>query len=57
MPRCGKKRLDKIKAMMIVANAQSPSQKNHKRKETAYYFCDKCKSYHVTSIGRNESNI
>ena len=52
--KCGKRCFDKIKAMMVVANAQSSRQKNHNRKESAYYFCNKCNAYHVTSIGRNK---
>ena len=46
---CNKKKLDKIKAMMIVANAQKQTQKNFNRKEIRIYFCNECKSYHTTS--------
>lgn len=35
--------------MLIIANAQSPSQKNFKRKEIKYYFCYDCGAYHTTS--------
>lgn len=46
---CNKKKLDKIKAMMIVANAQKNKQNNFKRKEYRVYFCSDCNSYHTTS--------
>jgi hypothetical protein len=46
---CKKKKLDKIKAMLIIANAQKQTQKNFDRKEIRTYFCDECNSYHTTS--------
>lgn len=46
---CQKKKLDKISAMLIVANAQKQSQKNFKRKEIRVYFCLECKAWHTTS--------
>lgn len=46
---CNKKKLDKIKAMMIIANSQKQTQKNFKRKEIRVYFCKECDSYHTTS--------
>lgn len=46
---CNKKKLDKIKAMLIVANSQKRTQKNFKRKEIRVYFCRECKTYHTTS--------
>ena len=46
---CRKKKLDKIKAMMIVANAQKQTQLNFKRKEIRVYFCSECNAYHTTS--------
>lgn len=46
---CNKKKLDKIKAMMIVANTQKRTQKNFNRKEIRYYFCSECNCYHTTS--------
>ena len=46
---CNKKKLDKIKAMFIVANAQKSTQKDFNRKEVRIYFCEKCKAYHTTS--------
>ena len=46
---CNKKKLNKIKAMMIVANAQKQTQKNFNRKEIRIYFCNECKSYRTTS--------
>ena len=46
---CEKKKLDKIKALMIVANSKKHTQKNFHRKEIRVYFCAKCKAYHTTS--------
>ena len=46
---CKKKKLDKIKAMIIVANAKKATQINFNRKEIRYYFCNICLSYHTTS--------
>lgn len=46
---CMKKKLDKIKAMLIVSNAQKRTQKSFKRKEIRVYFCNECNSYHTTS--------
>jgi len=46
---CNKLKLDKIKALMIVANSQKRTQKNFKRKEIRIYFCDDCNYYHTTS--------
>lgn len=46
---CKKKKLDKIKAMMIVANAQKKSQKNFNRREVRFYHCSECNAYHTTS--------
>jgi hypothetical protein len=46
---CKKKRIDKIKAMLIIANANKRSQRNFNRKEVRYYFCETCKAYHTTS--------
>jgi hypothetical protein len=54
MPRCGKKCFDKIKAMMVVAFAQSSWQKNPNRNESRYYYCRVCNSYHVTSKKENK---
>jgi len=45
---CKKKKLDKIKAMLIVANSKKQTQKNFKRKEIRYYYCKYCKAYHTT---------
>lgn len=47
--KCKKKKVDKIKAMLIIANAQKATQKDFSRNETRYYFCDECKAYHTTS--------
>lgn len=46
---CHKKRLDKIGAMLVVANATKVSQKSHNRKEKRTYYCDECKAWHTTS--------
>jgi uncharacterized protein YlaI len=46
---CVKKKFDRIKALMVVANAQKPTQKNIKRKEIRVYYCTDCKAYHTTS--------
>lgn len=46
---CNKKKLDKISAMLIVANAQKQSQKNFKRNEIRIYFCEECHVWHTTS--------
>ena len=47
---CNKKKLDKIKAMLIVANAQKITQMNFNRREIRIYFCKDCNAYHVTSM-------
>lgn len=47
---CNKKKLDKIKAMMIVANANKQTQKNFNRHEVRIYYCIECKCWHTTSI-------
>lgn len=46
---CNKKKLDKLKALMIVANAQKQKQRNFDRKEARVYFCSECNAYHTTS--------
>lgn len=46
---CNKVKLDKIKAMMIVAKAQSHQNSNFNRKEKRYYWCKDCSAYHTTS--------
>ena len=46
---CSKKRFDKVKAMLVVANSQKRTQKNFKRREVRVYFCEECKAYHTTS--------
>lgn len=46
---CSKKKLDKIKAMLIIANAQKQTQTNFNRKEIRFYFCLECNAYHTTS--------
>lgn len=47
--KCQKKKLDKIKAMLIVANAQKRTQNNFNRKEIRIYFCEECNAWHTTS--------
>lgn len=49
MSKCKKKKVDKIKAMLIVANAQRRTQKSFKRKEVRVYFCEECNAHHTTS--------
>ena len=46
---CNKKKLDKIKAMLIVSNSQKPTQTSFKRNEIRVYFCTECNAYHTTS--------
>lgn len=45
---CKKKKLDKIGAMLVISNAQKPTQKNFKRRELRFYWCEKCQAYHTT---------
>lgn len=45
---CKKKKLDKIGALLVIANAQKPTQKNFKRRELRLYWCNKCQAYHTT---------
>jgi len=54
---CKKRKLDKIKALLIVANSQKRSQKSHNRKEIRYYYCEDCKSFHVTSKKLNYDKV
>ena len=49
MKKCSKKKFDKIKSMLVIANANKPSQTNFNRKEKRYYWCDICNAHHVTS--------
>jgi hypothetical protein len=46
---CNKLKLDKIKGMLILANAQKARKKSHKRQEKNMYWCVECMSYHTTS--------
>lgn len=46
---CKKRKLDKIKAMLIIANAQKRTQNNFNRKEIRFYYCEEHKAYHTTS--------
>jgi hypothetical protein len=47
--KCKKKKFDRIKALIVIANANKPSQTNFNRKEKRIYFCTICKYFHVTS--------
>jgi hypothetical protein len=47
--KCSKLKVDKIKAMLIIANSNKQGQFNFKRKEKRFYWCVECKSYHTTS--------
>jgi len=49
LSKCNKRKFDKIKAMMIVANAQKKTQNNFNRREIRVYFCSECNAYHTTS--------
>jgi len=49
LSKCNKRKFDKIKAMMIVANAQKKTQNNFNRREIRVYFCLECNAYHTTS--------
>ena len=46
---CSKKKFDKIKAMLILANSNKQTQMNFNRKEVRYYYCEDCNAYHLTS--------
>lgn len=46
---CTKKKWGRIGALMVVAKAQSATQKNIKRKEIRVYFCKECNAFHTTS--------
>jgi hypothetical protein len=51
---CTKVKVDRIKAMLIIAKAQKVSNKNHNRREKRYYWCGECRSYHTTSTKKWE---
>jgi len=46
---CHKKSFDKIGAMLILSKVKSSRNSNFNRREKRYYFCNQCKSYHLTS--------
>lgn len=50
---CNKLKLDKIKAMLIIASSQRKS--NHKRNEKRLYFCEECNGWHTTSKDKKKS--
>ena len=45
--KCTKKKFDKIKAMLVVAEALNST--SSARQERRYYKCNDCNAYHVTS--------
>ena len=45
--KCNKVKLDRIKAMMLIAKAKICN--NFVCKEKRYYFCKECNAYHTTS--------
>jgi len=48
---CKKKRFDIIGAKLAISGALNSVKKN--RLETRYYYCRKCKSYHLTKQEKN----
>lgn len=52
---CKKKKLDKIGALLIIANSQKRTQKSFKRKECRIYYCKKCCSYHTKITDEDET--
>jgi len=49
---CNKRKFSKLSAMICVANSEFTNKKykgHTKRKECRFYYCEKCKSYHLTS--------
>lgn len=46
---CKKKKLDKIGAMLVIADAQKLNRKKITRGEKNYYWCKECNCYHTTS--------
>jgi len=46
MKSCNKKRFDKIKDMLVIADDLNSTEL--KRQEKRFYWCNVCKSYHVT---------
>lgn len=46
---CGKRKFDRIKAMLVIANSQKRTQQSFNRKEKRIYYCSICNGYHTTS--------
>lgn len=44
--KCTKKRFDRIKAMLVVAEALNSTSSS--RQEKRFYWCVPCRAYHVT---------
>lgn len=44
---CDKRKYDKIGAMFALS--QTMKSQNHKRMEKRIYYCEECKSWHLTS--------
>lgn len=55
--KCFKRKMDKVKAMLIVAKSISTSNQNHNRREIRFYFCNICNSYHTTSQNFNKGSL
>lgn len=59
--RCQKRQMDKVEAMIALAQADAHRKMGSVRKsgscrqERNMYYCNECKAYHVTSKRRNES--
>jgi hypothetical protein len=51
---CSKRKYDKIGAMLAIAKIQNKG--NYNRHECRYYFCNKCKAYHLTSQEKKKQN-
>ena len=49
---CGKKKLDRIGAMLVLAR----SGQSWRRREKQMYWCPQCRAYHTTSWGKMSSN-
>jgi len=46
---CGKKRYDKVGAMIALASTEFHGNRSKNRQECRYYFCVSCQAYHLTS--------
>lgn len=49
---CAKRRFGKVEAMLFLSDAQTKRIRfgpRTKRRESRMYFCETCKSFHVTS--------